>query len=1720
MGDLLARFKDHLVTLGISDGSIRNYLSDLNHFQNWLSSSYPKQSFAEINSEHPLAYRTYLVHELEAPVSSVNRRLSSLRQFFTWAVTQNLIGSHPMQGLGNVSLSVSPPSKYPEPQNKEGVVVPAALTVTSEGSFSQSKKFHWALSLATIALIIGLGLLGGLTYLSNRQSGEFGQDLLAKFNLNNKANEIQDNKLLILEKSLQELSFQNVNLQNKVYQGSSLGDGSVIINSQAEIYPIVPGAGSIGVPANKFGSIYLSGGSLDKSGNLKINGTFSSSGLATFNSNVKILGSSETAFGSTILGLLTARGGITTEGASITAGPISAGSIAGATLTTTGNTSIGGSLTVTGSISGGAGSFTTLTSSGNTSLASGAGATFAFGNTTGTATLQSGGTSSWTNTGGNLTLLTATSGTLALTSAEALNLSAGAASTFTLANVANALNFDTDSLSIDALNNRVGIGTSAPSSKLEISAGATTANILQVSGSLSTNIAGAYFDFDSTAGEGNGLLIEGGGANAGRYSLRVRNAAASELFIVNADGKVGIGTTLPSSPLTVRGNSESRPIAWERYITGVQSGKTWAWEVDASATHLRNVTDVSIPITFLNGGNIGIGDLSPSTKLALGGTGASNGITFGDDAADFVNLYRSAANTLKTDDDLVIGATGNGKITVGVVDPYLIENTGTFQAALEFRTTATAGADDFVFTLGGTERARLTETGNLTIVGTLTAQSTSTSTFSGAIDMQNSLILNIGNAGTDFTSTGGLNLAGVLALGSGPAASGSIRLSNNGQIVSRNAANSADISLAFVDGSNNANLNSGSVINFLVGGTAVAHIGSSYLDIGTTPAVGVGVIRIPNNTQISFRNAANTADRVLIKTNTSDRITIGDDNSLIVANDGSFLSYGLTPATSGIIRLPNNSGISFRNAANTADIQALTLNSADNLQITSSSTLNISSVSGLATWTLQNVANAMNFDSNTLSIDALNNRVGIGTAAPEHLLSITQTVSDDQTVNVLTGSASRYGAITLGRTATELQMGIAAGNGQFATNTVAGDVIITNKGGGKLFLGTGNTASFATIDTSGNVGIGTASPAGKLEVENGNILLDRSNLKLTPELPPGAPTVAIGSATGITGTFNYQVTFVTASGETEGGTVSSNVTVSNQKVDLSAIPTGTTGFVTARKIYRSTTGPTTPRKLVTTINDNTTTIYTDNTADGSLGANISNINTTASIQVTNAENLYLVAGTGKAVVFGDGTGKITAGTFDPVYKIDGINYSTYAPSMLGVKEEITGSVTLIYDTANNNYFHTIDLANQPQGSDLWVFSRISDPDVNMTAVLVSANSSARVWYLKDAARRSITIFSDRGGEVSYRLTAPRFDHLSWGTLSEDQSTNGLTPPPAPSPVDSVAGSLSINSYLGVFSENFETTASVEAGEVVSADPNEPGKIKKSESAYDGKIIGVAVEGGDVASVISLGRVVVKVSVENGEILAGDHLTSSATKPGWAMKATQAGRTIGLALQPLTSSEGTILVSFNLSWFDPEAPVYNSNGTAASSTALSATYETLTATTAHTTNLNVGGVAIFTDESGNLKINGNVMVTGKGTFAEVRVNGLLTLMGGISAPNGLAVNLGLSKAFEVKNSADEVVASISDQGALIARSAEVAELKVSTSLAQPTTGVATFRAGGTSMLIETSKVISSSKIVVTFKGDYAPATRYWTSDEVSGESFTLYLDQAPSSDVSFNWWIVN
>lgn len=147
---------------------------------------------------------------------------------------------------------------------------------------------------------------------------------------------------------------------------------------------------------------------------------------------------------------------------------------------------------------------------------------------------------------------------------------------------------------------------------------------------------------------------------------------------------------------------------------------------------------------------------------------------------------------------------------------------------------------------------------------------------------------------------------------------------------------------------------------------------------------------------------------------------------------------------------------------------------------------------------------------------------------------------------------------------------------------------------------------------------------------------------------------------------------------------------------------------------------------------------------------------------------------GSTLTVGGGTGKISAGTIDPLYSIAGGRYATYLPGMIGQKEELTGTVNLQCD--NDSCSSVLDFASASQGSDLWLFSRITDlgVDFNNLVVILSPSFDGKAWYKKDPNNARLIIYGGKNSEVSYRLTAPRFDWQKWGNVS-DEPHQGLVP---------------------------------------------------------------------------------------------------------------------------------------------------------------------------------------------------------------------------------------------------------------------------------------------------------------------------------------------------------
>jgi len=233
----------------------------------------------------------------------------------------------------------------------------------------------------------------------------------------------------------------------------------------------------------------------------------------------------------------------------------------------------------------------------------------------------------------------------------------------------------TSPLFVGLSNNRVGIGTTSPSYLLHLQKSGTprllveeTLNtgraVIQVQSASSSN----YFQFSAwgsaatstSAGVARADLGEinfGNNSNAlinqGSPNALIFATASTERMRIDASGNVGIGTTSPAHNLTVNESSDDgyptlgvasgkfgifRSDAYGMQMGIDSSGNTWIQNqrIDATATAYNLVLQPS-------GGNVGIGDTSPSKRLTIGG--ADQDIMFSSDGSEHDIQFDSSAYT-------------------------------------------------------------------------------------------------------------------------------------------------------------------------------------------------------------------------------------------------------------------------------------------------------------------------------------------------------------------------------------------------------------------------------------------------------------------------------------------------------------------------------------------------------------------------------------------------------------------------------------------------------------------------------------------------------------------------------------------------------------------------------------------------------------------------------------------------------------------------------------------------------------------------------------------------------------------------------------------------------------------------------------------------------------------------------------------------------------------
>jgi len=261
---------------------------------------------------------------------------------------------------------------------------------------------------------------------------------------------------------------------------------------------------------------------------------------------------------------------------------------------------------------------------------------------TGTSAL---GTGVLVDNGTNVGLL---SGNLGIgTTNPTSSLTFGSAATVGLASSAQALNFQSGLLDLDTTNSRVGIGTTAPTAKLEvtgditlssgadrvISLASSSGNVLTIRGSNGVSGGGTpggnlvlQAGNSITAGTGGSVNISSGSStsgDSGNVNIGVASGGNQDGHITlgyngtRFGGNVGIGTSAPSALLSVGSTSQFQ----------INSSGNFTWTGAATATIASSSTTA---LNFKNGvtsyldfdttnSRVGIGTTAPTVKLDVNG---------------------------------------------------------------------------------------------------------------------------------------------------------------------------------------------------------------------------------------------------------------------------------------------------------------------------------------------------------------------------------------------------------------------------------------------------------------------------------------------------------------------------------------------------------------------------------------------------------------------------------------------------------------------------------------------------------------------------------------------------------------------------------------------------------------------------------------------------------------------------------------------------------------------------------------------------------------------------------------------------------------------------------------------------------------------------------------------------------------------------------------------
>jgi len=624
----------------------------------------------------------------------------------------------------------------------------------------------------------------------------------------------------------------------------------------------------------------------------------------------------------------------------------------------------------------------------------------------------------------------------------------------------------------------VGIGTDSPERKLHVfkgESGGATSN--SDSSLVLENSSNTYLQFLTPTTVESGILFGDTDNDVGALtyshstnSFNFRTAGVSNRMVIDSSGNVGIGTTSPTLRLDVRGTQGSpassgtsqtgslsiRGTGSHFISSGMLNVSPWTgWFQSQDANNLS----INYPLALNpNGGNVGIGTDSPDKKLHIVGstiTGASA------DTNTLLYLEQNANNSIQINS----GSSSLGQIRFG-------------DAASNYRGSLTyAHSDDSMqFVTAGSERMRIDSSGNVGI-GTDSPQ----------------VPLQIGTHLTTAPADTGLCVSNRK----------SIRINdsdgsyNFGVYIKQNYSGTSYLILG--------TRHNGTDTDGLV-------VKNGQVGIGTdSPSAKLDIVNSGLSSQLRLSNTTSDAT-TKYGAITGRHYTNSEENVTgMLITSSSSVTGGAVSIGGGVSAANAVNQIKFYTAANNT-----TLTGTERMRIDSSGNVGIGETSLSTKFTVNALATASNNDtpltvstirggttSNVRNTELLIQSTRSDTGANRNIILKSQDVGGTSRNLILDASA-----VGIGTDSPDLNLHLYAndtsGKQFMIDQDSTGDAVmsfrltgvseytmgIDNSDGDKFKIansGTVGTATRMTIDSSGNVGIGTDSPSAKFNVNSGTV---------------------------------------------------------------------------------------------------------------------------------------------------------------------------------------------------------------------------------------------------------------------------------------------------------------------------------------------------------------------------------------------------------------------------------------------------------------------------------------------------------------------------------------------------------------------------------------------------------------------------------------------------------